>query len=59
MKYRFIIANLFSILVAVTAVSTPSSTHERYCASRISQDQAWLVLSINIPIPQIYRKFLH
>jgi hypothetical protein len=58
MKYRFI-ANLFSILVAVTAVSTPSSNHERYCASRISQNQAWFVLRVNIPIPQVYRKFLH
>ncbi|MEI6332810.1 MAG: hypothetical protein WCP16_26495 [Pseudanabaena sp. ELA645] len=49
MKYRFI-ANLLSILVAVTAVSTPSSTNERYCASRISQDQAGFVLSVNIPL---------
>jgi hypothetical protein len=58
MKRKYI-ANLFNILVAVTAVSTPSSTHERYCASRISQDQTWLVLSINIPIHQVYRKLPH
>jgi hypothetical protein len=52
-KYRFI-ANLFSILVAVTSVSTPSS--ERYGASRISQDQAWFVLSVNIRLHQVYPK---
>jgi len=59
MKYRFIANLLCSILVAVTAVFTPSSTRERYCASRISQDQAWLVLSVNIPLHKVYRKFLH
>ena len=52
MKYRFI-ANLLSFLVAVTAVS---STDERYCASRISQDQAWFVLSVNIRLHQVYPK---
>ena len=55
MKRRFI-ANLFSILVAVTTVSTPWSTHERFCASRISQNQAWLVLSVNIRFHQVNRK---
>jgi hypothetical protein len=55
MKYRFI-ANLFSILVAVTAVSTSSSTDDIYCASRISQDRAWLVLSVNIRLHQVHRK---
>lgn len=57
-KYRFI-ANLFSILVAVTAVSTPSSTHERYCAFRISQNETWLVLSVHIPLHQVYRNLPH
>jgi hypothetical protein len=58
MRHRFI-ANLFSILVAVTAVSNPSITHERYCAANTAQSESRLVLSINISLYQIYRKLPH
>jgi len=59
MKYRFTPTNLCSILVAVTTVFTPSIPHERSCASSISQNRVQLILSINIPIHQVYPKFPH
>jgi hypothetical protein len=57
MRYRFS-ANLFSILVAVTAVN-PSITHERYCSANTSQSESRLILRISIPFYQIYRKLPH
>jgi hypothetical protein len=59
MKHRFINANLCSILVAVTALFTPSITHEKYCATNISHNESRLVLRIHIPLYQIYRKLPH